>query len=52
MKVIVISKESFNVIEYSDVSNIAYASKVYTLTYGSGSTVTYNEDDYRVSIIW
>lgn len=52
MKVVVISKTTFNVVEHTDVSNIAYSSHQFTITYSGGSTATYSENDYRISIIW
>lgn len=53
MKVIVISKTTFTVTEYSDVSNIAYDSSTgtYTITHGGG-TATANSSTHKVSILW
>ena len=51
MKVVVISKNTFNVIELTGVTNIAYASETFTITHGGG-TATYAAADYRISIIW
>ena len=54
MKVVVMKKDSFSVAEFTSVSNIAYNSetKVATITYGSAQTVTYDLDDYLISILW
>ena len=54
MKVVVQKKDAFAVYEYSNVTNIAYNSgtKVVTITYGTSQTVTYNTDDYLISILW
>ena len=54
MKVVVIKKDSFSVAEFTNVSNIAYNSttKIATITYGSAQTVTYDLDDYLISILW
>lgn len=51
MKVIVISKNTFNTIELANVSNIAFASNTYTITAG-GTTSSYNADDYRIAVLW
>lgn len=53
MKVIAINKATFTVIQLDNVSSIAYASGVYTITYGSpAQTQTFNETDVRISILW
>ena len=51
MKVIVISKNSFNTLELANVSNIAFSSNTYTITAG-GVTTTYSADNYRICVIW
>ena len=53
MKVIVISKTTCSVTEYSDVSNISYNSGtgIYTITHGGG-TATANSSTHMVSILW
>ena len=53
MKVIAINKTTFTVIQIDNVTNIAYSSGTYTITYGSpAQTLTYQEDDVRISILW
>lgn len=51
MKVIVINKTNFNVVEIDNVSNIAYATNTITITHSGGSS-SYSLDDYRISILW
>lgn len=51
MKVIVMSKTSFNVIEYNDVTSIAKAASIVTIYYGVSSSAVYNSADYIVRII-
>lgn len=51
MKVVVMSKNTFSVTTLTNVSNIAYASGIYSITSG-GTTTTYAADDYNVSILW
>ena len=52
MRVILINKVTFDVIEQKNVSNIAYDSSTgfYTITGTPGGT--YNEKYYNVQIIW
>ena len=50
MRVLVISKTSFNVIQYDTVSNIAYSSGTYTIT-NNGTNYTYAASDYIVNIL-
>lgn len=51
MKVIVIRRDGFGVIQIDNVSSIAFSSNTYTIT-ATGGTTTYSADDYRVSIVW
>ena len=50
MRVLVMSKTSFNVIQHDAVSNIAYASGTYTIT-NNGTNYTYAAGDYIVNIM-
>ena len=50
MTVIVKALSSFNVIQLSNVSNIAYADHVYTITQGDVVT-TYADNAYRIYLI-
>ena len=51
MKVICMSKTSFIIEQYWDVSNIAYSSGSVVITYTGGSTVTRSTDDYLIQIL-
>lgn len=51
MKVVVMSKNTFSITTITNVSNIAYASGIYSITSG-GTTTTYSADDYNISILW
>lgn len=53
MRVLVKSKKTFNAVELSNVSNIAYSGGNYVITYGSPSTTsTYSAADYIISILF
>lgn len=54
MRVLVKSKKTFNAVELSNVSNIAYSGGNYVITYGSPSTITgtYCAEDYIISILF
>ena len=53
MKVIAVNKTTLTCIQYDNVSNIAYSSGTYTITYGDpAQTITYTEDDVRIAILW
>ena len=51
MKIIVLSKTTFNMIQYSNVSNIAFGADTFTVT-DTGNTYTYAYADYNVQIVW
>lgn len=50
MKVLVISKNSFDVIQYNAVSNIAYSSGNYVIT-NNGTSYTYAGANYIINIM-
>lgn len=54
MKVILMSTTNFQVIELSNVSNIAYdaATNTFTITHSGGATGTYSGASYHVNILW
>lgn len=53
MRVLVKSKKTFNAVELSNVSNIAFSGGNYVITYGSPSTTgTYSAADYIISILF
>ena len=51
MKVVVMSKTSFDVAEYSGVTSISKASNTVTISYGTSSTVTVNTLTHIVRIV-
>jgi len=51
MKVIIINKSDFNVIQFNGVTNIAYAANQVTITHGGG-TGTFSLNTYTISILW
>lgn len=51
MRVIVMSKTSFDVAEYSGVTSISKASNTITISYGTTSTATVNTLTHIVRII-
>lgn len=50
MKVLIISKTTFNQIQHANVTNIAYSSGNYVIT--AGSTYTYAASDYIITILF
>ena len=54
MKVVVISKSTFQVVEYNNVTSIAYdaSTLLYTFTLSGGSTQTASANLYNVQIVW
>lgn len=50
MKVLVIKKGSFSVVQLENVSDIAYSSGTVTITHGGG-TATYTYADYMLQIL-
>lgn len=51
MKVVVISKTGFGIIEYDGVTAISKAGTIITITYGTNSTATANTENYIVRIM-
>lgn len=51
MKLIIISKSTFNMIELASVSSIAFGSDTFTVT-AAGTTHTYAYADYNVQLLW
>lgn len=51
MKVIIVNKSDFNVIQFNGVTNIAYAANQVTITHGGG-TGTFSLSNYTISILW
>lgn len=51
MRVLIVSKNSFNQVEYNNVSNIAYSAGAYVITSG-GATYSYSASDYNISILY
>lgn len=51
MKVVVISKTGFGIIEYDNVTAISKAGTIITITYGTNSTATVNTETYIVRIM-
>lgn len=51
MKIIVLSKTNFNIIQHSNVSNIAFGADTFTVT-DTGVTYTYAYADYNIQIMW
>lgn len=51
MTIIVKNKTTFDTVQISNVTNIAYntSTKIYTIT--AGSTTTYSSDNYFISIL-
>ena len=54
MKVVVISKSTFQVVEYNNVTSISYdaSTLLYTFTLSGGSTQTASANLYNVQIVW
>lgn len=51
MKVLVISKNTFDTTTLTGVSNIAYSTGTYTITH-SGGTASYSATNYHIVILW
>lgn len=51
MKLIIISKSTFNMIELTSVSNIAFGADTFTVT-ASGTAHTYAYADYNIQLLW
>lgn len=51
MTVIALDTQTMAVFQYDNVSNVAYSSGTYTITYG-GNTATRAADRYRLQILW
>lgn len=51
MKIILLNKNSFEVLTVDNVSNIAFTSTLIAVTAG-GATVNYSRDTYKLQIIW
>lgn len=52
MKVVIISKTTFDSVQFTGVTNIAYSSNIVTITLSGGQTAAYNLDDYSIGILW
>lgn len=53
MTVILMHKTNFGVDQYNGVTNIAYntSTQIYTITYGSGTTTSYDGHNYTLSVL-
>lgn len=51
MVVVVISKSSFNIIEYANAKKVEVSGSNYVVTYGTSTTATYAQADYIVRIV-
>lgn len=51
MKVLLINKTSFEVIQLNSVSNIAYSEGIVTVT-ASGVSTVYSLEDYNLQVLW
>lgn len=52
MNVIMIAKNTFDVIEYNGIKNIAFDGTNYVLTRANDTTVSYAKADYQINIKW
>lgn len=52
MTVIAMKKADFTVTQYNNVTNIAYTSGNYVITYGSSQSATLNSTNYVISILF
>lgn len=52
MTVIVKNKNTFDTAQYDNVSNIAYNSGTYTVTYGSSQTASFTAADWLIAIMF
>jgi len=51
MKLIIISKSTFNMIELASVSAIVFGDDTFTVT-ASGTAHTYAYADYNIQLVW
>lgn len=53
MRAIVRSKTKFVMDQYDSVTNVSYntSTRNYTISYGNSQTVTYNSDDWVLTLI-
>lgn len=51
MKVLIKAKTSFNTIELSGVTSIAFSGNIYTISH-AGGTSSFNANDYLISIFY
>ena len=54
MSIILVNKLNFGVDQYDDVSKIEYNSstKIYTITYGSGTVTYYDGQKWALSVLY
>lgn len=52
MTVVIINKSTFDQVQISNVTSIAYNSSTKICTITAASTSTYDLDDYLISILW
>ena len=52
MKIVIISKTTFDSVQFTGVTNIAYSGNIVTITLSGGQTAAYNLDDYSIGILW
>lgn len=52
MKVVIISKTTFDSVQFTGVTNIAYSGNIVTITLSGGQTAAYSLDDYSIGILW
>ncbi len=52
MKVVIISKTTFDSVQFTGVTNIAYSGNIVTITLSGGQTAAYNLNDYSIGILW
>ena len=52
MKILVLARTTFNIIEYAYIKNILFDGTNYTLTLPDNTTVSYAKADYLISMKW
>lgn len=52
MIVVVMSKTTLTASQYDNVSNIAYSSGTYTITYNTNQTKSWSAADYLISVLF
>ena len=52
MNVLIVARETFDVIEYKGITNINFDGTNYVLTTANNITVSYAKADYRINIKW